>query len=306
MTFKPNVRLDPRQVRDLRGRRMGGLGGGGLGGLGGGGGGIPIPMGGGLVGILVLIVIVVLASGILDGGQGGLSQYPMDDARANESINEECKTGEDANRREDCRIVGFVNSIQAYWEDEFSQSGSTYTPATTVLFTDYVQTGCGQASSAVGPFYCPNDQRVYLDLGFFAELSSRFGAQGGPLAQAYVLAHEYGHHIQNVTGTLSQASQGSGPESGAVRVELQADCYAGVWTGNAVNTEYLEPLGQSEIAQALDAAAAVGDDRIQQRTQGRVMPEKFTHGTSEQRQNWFGTGYRQADPDSCDTFSGAI
>ena len=297
MTFKRDVKLDPGQVRDLRGRRMGGMPGGRM----------AIPMGGGAVGIIVLIVVLLLNSGILGGEQAGINSFPIDDTRGGDTLAQECQTGKDANERQDCRIVGYVNSIQAYWEKQFSDSGQTYQPATTTLFTGFVDTACGQASSAVGPFYCPTDQAVYLDLGFFDQLSSQFGAQGGPLAEAYVLAHEYGHHIQNLTGTLQNAqSQASGPESGAVRVELQADCYAGTWTANAVDTEYLEPITQSQINQALDAASAVGDDRIQQQTQGRVTPENFTHGTSAQRQSWFGVGYRAANPGSCDTFNAEI
>ena len=297
MTFKRDVKLDPGQVRDLRGRRMGGMPGGRM----------AIPMCGGAVGIIVLIVVLLLNSGILGGEQAGINSFPIDDTRGGDTLAQECQTGEDANERQDCRIVGYVNSIQAYWEKQFSDSGQTYQPATTTLFTGFVDTACGQASSAVGPFYCPTDQAVYLDLGFFDQLSSQFGAQGGPLAEAYVLAHEYGHHIQNLTGTLQNAqSQATGPESGAVRVELQADCYAGTWTANAVDTEYLEPITQSQINQALDAAAAVGDDRIQQQTQGRVTPENFTHGTSAQRQSWFGVGYRAANPGSCDTFNAEI
>ena len=297
MTFKRDVKLDPGQVRDLRGRRMGGMPGGRM----------AIPVGGGAVGIIVLIVVLLLNSGILGGEQAGINSFPIDDTRGGDTLTQECHTGEDANERQDCRIVGYVNSIQAYWEKQFSDSGQTYQPATTTLFTGFVDTACGQASSAVGPFYCPTDQAVYLDLGFFDQLSSQFGAQGGPLAEAYVLSHEYGHHIQNLTGTLQNAqSQASGPESGAVRLELQADCYAGTWTANAVDTEYLEPITQSQINQALDAASAVGDDRIQQQTQGRVTPENFTHGTSAQRQSWFGVGYRAANPGSCDTFNAEI
>jgi predicted metalloprotease len=291
--FRKGARLDPGQVRDLRGRRMGGpvaVGGGGL----------------GLAGIVIYLLISVL------GGGGGGSLDDLLGQTAGRQLNEppqsealsECKTGADANASEDCQIVGFVNSIQTYWQGEFERRGDRYQLATTTFFEDQVSTGCGAATSQVGPFYCPPDQGVYVDLGFFDALTDRLGAEGGPFALAYVLAHEYGHHVQNLTGVLDDVRRDpQGPESAAVRSELQADCYAGLWTGNAVETGYLEQVSEADIAQALDAAAAVGDDRIQQRTQGQVNPETWTHGSSAQRQKWFTTGLRAGDRGACDTFN---
>jgi predicted metalloprotease len=299
MRFRRQARLDTSQVRDVRGR----------------GGGMRLPggrmtAGGGGLGLIGLIVVLVV---VLTGGNGLGSLSNLEDqtagggAGASEELASECRTGEDANREEDCRIVGIVNSIQAYWTDEFERSGSTYQLVPTVFFTDQVDTGCGSASSAVGPFYCPADDNVYIDLGFFDELRDRFGAAGGPFAQAYVLAHEYGHHVQDLLGVLDQiGGDRQGPESSAVRSELQADCYAGVWTRHATETGFIAELTRADIADALDAAAAVGDDRIQEQIQGRVTPETWTHGSSSQRRQWFQTGYQTGDPEACDTFSGAL
>jgi uncharacterized protein len=281
MTFRGGARLDPSQVEDQRGR--GGMGG-GLGG--------PVVVGGGGLGLVILIIAMLL-------GVNPLSDY----SGTNPSIDgapsvQDCQTGADANKRDDCRIVGFVDSIQKYWTDEFARRGDTYLPAKTVLFTDAVQGACGLAQTAMGPFYCPEDEKVYLDIAFFTELTQRFGAKGGPFAQGYVVAHEYGHHVQNQLGILSSSQSGN---EASVRVELQADCLAGVWARHAADTGYLEAPTDAEIAQALDAAAAVGDDRIQQETQGRVMPDQWTHGSSAQRQQWFKTGYQTGDMDRCDT-----
>ena len=308
MSFNPNARLDPSQVEDRRG--------------GGFGGGRGMAIGGGGISIVGLLLALLLGINPFDASGGSYSQpYPgsytspiqqpgyrsQAGGAAGGSLAQSCQTGADANQREDCRIVGFVNSIQAYWNDEFARRNGQYEPARTQLFSEGTQTACGSASSAVGPFYCPLDQKVYIDLTFFNELQSRFGARGGPFAQAYVLAHEYGHHIQNQIGTLEHGQRDrEGPQSGAVRVELQADCFAGVWAHNAVATGYIQRLTDEDVAVALDAAAAVGDDRIQRQAQGRVNPESWTHGSSQQRQQWFNNGYRSGDMNACDTFRGRI
>jgi uncharacterized protein len=273
----------------------------GRGGLAVGGGGL------GLAGLVIYLLVSLLAGG---GGLGELA--PLEDRQVGRGdapgeVSQECRTGADANERQDCRIVGVVNSVQEFWDGVFEESGERYRYANTVFFTDQVQTGCGFASSQVGPFYCPRDRRIYIDLGFFEELQSRFGAGGGPFAQAYVIAHEYGHHVQNLLGVLDRVGGDTqGPESRAVRSELQADCYAGVWAANAVETGLIERLTQADINEGLDAASAIGDDRIQERTQGQVNPELWTHGSSEQRRRWFSRGYEEGRPAVCDTFSGSI
>jgi predicted metalloprotease len=293
MTFDPNSRLDPSQVEDVGRGGMGRMG--PMGRMGRGG----VATAGGGVGLIVIVIYVIIS--LLGGDPGGLNGTG---AVPSGAAPDQCQTGADANASEECRIVGYVNSVQAYWKSAFANAGETYGPATTILFTDQTETGCGTATTDVGPFYCPNDGKVYLDLGFFDELRSQLGAQGGSLAQGYVVAHEYGHHVQDLLGTLAQSGGGQGPTGDSVRIELQADCYAGVWAGHAESTGFLEPLTQAQIADALDTAGAVGDDRIQQETQGRVNPETWTHGSSAQRQRWFTTGFQSGDADSCDTFSG--
>lgn len=282
MTFRPDAQLDPSQVEDRRGRRVSGGG---------------LAMGGGLGTIIVLAALLLFNIDLSSLGiTGAAPEGPVGSQAA-----AECETGAQANERQDCRIVGTVNSLQAYWSDAFADAGRSYTPATTVLFTDAVNTACGSATSAVGPFYCPNDQHAYIDLGFFNELETRFGAQGGPFAEEYVLAHEYGHHIQNLLGLLGQSEAGAGGT--AVRTELQADCFAGVWAANAVATGYLQPITRDQINQALNAASVIGDDRIQEQMQGQVNMETWTHGSSEQRVRWFSTGLDGGSADHCDTFN---
>ena len=296
MRFRRGARLDPGQVTDIRGRRMGGPGG-----LAVGGGGL------GAAGLIIYLLITLLSGG---GGLGQLA--PLDDQQVGRGetpseVSSECRTGEDANTREDCRIVAVVNSVQKFWDGVFQRSGKRYQYVDTVFFTDQTQTGCGFASSQVGPFYCPQDKLVYIDLGFFDDLESQFGAQDTPFVESYVIAHEYGHHVQDLRGILDRiGNDRQGPESRAVRSELQADCYAGVWAAHAVETGLVEQLTQADINSGLDAAAAIGDDRIQEKAQGQVNPETWTHGSSEQRRRWFSRGYETGKPAACDTFTGSI
>ncbi|MET8051808.1 neutral zinc metallopeptidase [Streptosporangium sp. NPDC005286] len=292
MDFRDDVDLDASQVEDRGG---GGLSGGG------------IAVGGGLIGIIALAAAVFFGVNPAELLNGGGSR-PADPSPAS-NLGAQCKKGSDADQSDKCRVVGVVNSVQRYWQDAFTERGKEpYRTARTILFSGAVTTGCGRAGSAVGPFYCPADRRIYIDLGFFEELQSRFGAKGGPFAQAYVIAHEYGHHVQNLIGTTRRVGNDrKGADSASVRLELQADCYAGVWAKNAIDTGFYErPFTDADIQEALDAAAAVGDDRIQERAQGRVDPEGWTHGSSRQRVKWFTTGYRTGAPARCDTFSGSL
>lgn len=289
MPFDEKKQLDPSQVQDRRGQSAGRT----------------IAIGGGGLGLIVLLVSLLfgvdpseMLSGIGEADPSTSGSYTDET-----NLQAECQTGADANARQDCRIVGFVNSIQAFWADEFARNDLEYSSAETVLFTGSTQAACGYASGASGPFYCAQDQMVYLDLSFFDMIQSRFGVEGGPFAEAYVLAHEYGHHIQNLLGVLDTSGgiRSTGPESMSVFTELQADCLAGIWTYHATQTGYLEPLTNEEISQSLDAAASVGDDRIQSQTQGYVVPEAWTHGSSEQRLAALEDGLQSGDVSTCDT-----
>jgi predicted metalloprotease len=294
MTFNEGMQIDPNRVSG------GGPGPGGMIALGGGAGG------------LILLVLALLFGGNPGSLLGEFTGSQNKPPAAIESTPAHCKTGADANRYVDCRVVLTAQSLDSVWATQLpGQTGRNYVKPKITLFTGSVATGCGNATSAVGPFYCPADSTAYFDTSFFQELVTKFGSSGGPLAQEYVVAHEVGHHIQNLLGDSGRAQRDlHGPESGSVRTELQADCYAGIWasyadkiTAPGSNQPYLKPLTDKDIQDALSAAAAVGDDRIQKAATGRVNPESWTHGSSSERQAWFLAGYRSGRIHACDTFS---
>lgn len=277
-------------VEDRRGE--GGGGGGGLiGGRGIGVGSIVIALvGGWIFGINPLTIL-----GVLSGGEGGapqVQQAPAPSASANDPMTRFVKT--------------VLADTEDVWKDVFAKGGATYRNPKLVLFTGATPTSCGQGQAAMGPFYCPADQKVYIDLGFYETLKNRLGAPGD-FAQAYVIAHEVGHHVQNLLGISNKVEQKRGQVSQAqynalsVRLELQADCFAGVWAHHANNARQL--LEQGDLEEAINAAARIGDDALQRGSGRAVVPESFTHGTSAQRQRWFGTGIKTGSVKACDTFS---
>ena len=289
MTFDDNARIDTSRVR-RRGR----------GAAIGGGAGI------GIIALIALILGPILGvdlSGLVGGGETAGGSGTSEDRELTE-----CATGSAANDSLDCRIVATADSLDTYWSAELPTYGVEYRTTGAILFSGQTSTGCGTATSAVGPFYCPSDETIYMDTDFFDELRTRFGSSGGPLAEMYVVAHEWAHHIQNVSGIMNGLNlQDAGPGSDGVRLELQADCFAGAWVGaaptilDANGTPFLEPVSDAEIRDALSAAAAVGDDRIQSSMGGGVNPEVWTHGSSDSRQRWFVAGL-QGGPQACNTF----
>jgi predicted metalloprotease len=302
--FNRNARLDTSQVEDAR--RSTGMLPGGPGGR--------IAMGGGGVGAIAVIVLLVV-NALGGGGSNALTQVlgdlPSGSTADNTQVESECRTGADANDHRDCQVVAVINSIQAFWTDELPRLGAQYAPATTIWFSGRVDTACGAADRGAGPFYCPADDHAYIDLTFYDDLSTEFGANGAnPFVDAYVLAHEYGHHVQDLLGIESKVTPGdTGPTSGSVRLELQADCFAGVWANHASTVPsasgvpLVTDITQDDIAQALDTAARIGDDFIQTHLgNGDVDQSQFTHGSSAQRQRWFTTGVQTGDPAGCDTF----
>jgi predicted metalloprotease len=295
MTFDDDARIDTSKVTRRRGR----------------GRTTGIAAGGGLL-VVVAVILVQQFTGVdlsqLVGGQGGTGAGSSSEQQ-DEAI-EGCTTGREANASVECRMAGAADSLDTYWTAAAPEAGVTdYVSPGFSLFDAATTTGCGEASSATGPFYCPPDQRLFVDTTFFDELRTRFGASGGPLAQMYVVGHEWGHHIQQLSGAFDRADRrGTGPTSDSVRLEVQADCYAGAWVGAASEirddsgTAFLEPVSTAQVRDALDAAAAVGDDRIQAASGGEVDPHTWTHGSADQRQRWFEAG-RAGGPTACDTFA---
>ena len=312
MRFNPKARLNTRRMGDAgrSGARTGGCG-----------CGMPSPgglAGGGVGGLIVLVIVVGLAMW-LGGGLpgGGSSSGGYDDSRMSDTGRyDSCQTGEDANSSADCARVAVENSLYDYWSTTLpKQSTASFSPEQKVeTFTGAISTGCGQASADVGPFYCPADQTIYLDTTFFEDvLQGQLRGPSGAFVEPYVLAHEYGHHIQNLLGTMSKVKTQQGPHSDSVRLELQADCYAGMWAHSATTTQdengvvLISDLTQQDVQQAIDAATAVGDDRIQQQSGGGVNPDSWTHGSSQERVDWFLTGYKSGSLKACDTFAaGAV
>ncbi len=287
--------VDVSGVSDRRGM-------GGRGGLAVGGGGI------GVVGLIIYILVSVLGGGNVDTtGLVPQDGSVQEQGSGDSDLETRCNTEGAIEKYDDCFLVKVYNEINEVWTGEFQRAGETYEQPGLVFFTQAVSTGCGQASSQVGPFYCPPDQSIFIDIGFLEQLQQQFGAQGR-YAQAYILAHEAGHHLQTLFGTerkvrsAQQANPGQQNEL-SVAMELQADCYAGVWSKLADDAGNVS-IGDAEVQQAQDAAAAVGDDRIQQQTQGRVDKESWTHGSAAQRKTWFTKGRTTGDVNACDTFKG--
>jgi predicted metalloprotease len=283
---------------------------------GGGGGGRGIAVGGGVVGLIAVVLLVLLQGGNLGDVLGALSgsdtttSEQLDPSQVTELG--DC-TVEQANSQRDCRLSATAYALDTYWQPIVEQQGVQFTQPGVTTFEGQTDTGCGTATTEVGPFYCPPDQTIYLDLGFYDAMFAQLGATDGPLAEEYVTAHEYGHHIQNLLGIFDAHDRsGTGADSDSVRTELQADCFAGMWAGDAAKTKrpgtdvtFLQPITQEQLSNALGAAAAVGDDRIQQSATGSINPDTWTHGSAAERQKWFTTGYQSDSLAACDTFGAA-
>ncbi|WP_040168158.1 KPN_02809 family neutral zinc metallopeptidase [Microbacterium gorillae] len=287
MTFNPNADISGSKAERRGGR--GAVVGGGIAGVGG----------------ILALVFALLTGGSFDPNVIFGNQDQGSEAQATDGAT--CLTGVDANENDECRLAGAQILLDDFW----SKHVKGYVSPTEVIYSGQTQSACGTADNQVGPFYCPTDQKLYVDPSFFQLMRQQFGASAGNLAQLYIVGHEWGHHIQNITGVFEEhPNDGTGAESNSVRTELQADCFAGGWLSQVTDTKgsdgkpLLEPITQDQLKDALNAAASVGDDNIQKRS-GYVNPDSFTHGTSAERQKWFSTGYNEGI-NACDTFSGAL
>jgi len=293
MSFNDNIQLDPSRVRTSAGRRAAGIG------------------GGSVLGAIIVFAVAHFTGIDLSQFLGSSQPGP---APAGQTVDVSgCTSGADANARVECRMVATASSLDEVWRAQLaSQGGGTdYQLPDFQIFTGSVSTACGNATSAVGPFYCPGDSTVYLDLGFFEQMVSDYGASGAALAQEYVVAHEWGHHIQNLRGVFrDHNTQERGEQGAGVRSELQADCYAGVWMHWAANTPdpstgtpFLKTPTSDQVLGALQTAQAIGDDRLQEKYQGSSNPETWTHGSAQQRATWLQRGLDSGDISTCDTWS---
>ena len=317
MDFNQDAELDTSALRDL-GDSGGGGGGGPLGGR--------VAIGGGGVSVVGLVIYFLMSQ--LGGGGGDLgslltpdtgsgssssAQSSGDQASRDAALKKRCASAANATPDSDCEAILLINSIENYWTGQLARSGTPYTRSQAQKFTGSVSTGCGEASSDTGPFYCPADKKVYIDLSFYQELEQRFGAKGGPFSRAYVLAHEYGHHVQDILGIERRVRTRSGPTSDSVKLELQADCFAGVWANHATQTTsasgkpLISRITRDDIAAALDTASKIGDDFIQTNLGGgSVNKSQFTHGSSAQREKWLTQGLSTGNPANCDTFAAGV
>ena len=311
MKFNDDAHLDTSQVEDRRGS-SGSSGGSSGGGFNLGRGGIA----GGGIGIVAILIFVGIQ--LFSGNSGSSSGTTFSNILAQvagsstpnaQVTSDQLSCPQGADTSDDCQVLAIINSVQDFWSQQLASSGTNYTDANTVFFSGSTPTGCGTGETGMGPFYCPTDKHVYIDLSFWQELKTQFGANDSLFTQAYVLAHEYGHHVQDLLGTNSRVSSAKGATSGSVRLELQADCYAGVWAKNASTVAgsdgkvLISDITTDDVNNALDTAGKIGDDYIQTHLgSGSVDTSEFTHGSSAQRRKWFTTGYTSGKPASCNTF----